>query len=74
MSVVERSVGNGAVEVDIEPGKKLACLVCAHDQFHERNTLLNTRAATFFRLDWANASATNFVCTQCGYIHWFLSE
>jgi len=73
MSLMERSADNGAVEVDIAPGKKLACLVCAHAQFHKRRALLNTRTATFFKLDWANATATNLVCTQCGYIHWFLN-
>ena len=29
MSLMERSVDNGAVEVEIAAGKKLACLVCA---------------------------------------------
>jgi hypothetical protein len=73
MSLTETPADNGAVEVGIATGKKLACLVCAHERFHKRRALLNTRTATFFKLDWANATATNLVCMQCGYIHWFLN-
>lgn len=25
-----------------------------------------------FNFDWANATATCYVCDGCGYIHWFL--
>ena len=38
----------------------------------KRNSLLNTRAATFFNFDWANDEATNYICAQCGYIFWFM--
>ena len=48
-------------------------MVCGGTHFHERNSLLNTRAATFFRFDWANKEATNFICANCGYIFWFMT-
>ena len=35
-------------------GRQLACPVCRHTQFYTRGYLLNTRAASFFNLDWAN--------------------
>lgn len=53
-------------------GKALHCLVCGNDRFYQREALLNTAATTFFDLDWANKSGTCFVCSKCGYIHWFL--
>jgi hypothetical protein len=53
-------------------GKDLRCLICGHDQFWKRNAQLNTAAATFFNLDWANRSAVCVICDSCGYIHWFL--
>lgn len=72
MQFIEHAVENDAVEVEMSSGKRLVCLVCGHARFHERNALLNTRAAAFFNFDWANREATNFVCVQCGYVHWFL--
>jgi predicted nucleic-acid-binding Zn-ribbon protein len=69
----EVPVGNGAISVSV--GKRqLSCHVCGCEQFHERNSLLNTRAATFFNVDWANKDATNYICTDCGYIFWFLGK
>lgn len=53
-------------------GQPLTCLICGHDHFTTRRAQLNTAAATFFDLDWANKSADCFVCANCGYIHWFL--
>ena len=50
----------------------LKCVVCDHKKFSQRSAQLNTAAATFFNFDWANASATCYVCKNCGYIHWFL--
>ena len=53
-------------------GKLLTCQFCGYDQFEGRQAQLNTAAASFFGFDWANASAECYVCSQCGYIHWFL--
>jgi predicted nucleic-acid-binding Zn-ribbon protein len=53
-------------------GQVLKCHTCGHDEFHRREAQLNTAAATFFNMDWANASAVCEVCDRCGFIHWFL--
>jgi len=73
MSFQEIHQADGSIEVEAF-GRKLACAVCGNTTFHERNSLLNTRLATFFNVDWANKKATNYICTRCGYIFWFLPE
>ncbi|SFA73708.1 hypothetical protein [Algoriphagus aquimarinus] len=55
-------------------GNKLICAVCKNDKFWERETLMNTKGMTFFKLDWANKSAQNLICDKCGYVHWFLKS
>jgi len=55
-------------------GHDLTCAVCRGKRFRERSTLLNTAIMTFFKLDWANKEALNFICSQCGYIFWFLPQ
>jgi predicted RNA-binding Zn-ribbon protein involved in translation (DUF1610 family) len=64
---------NGSIEVDAG-GRKLVCPVCQGTTYHERNSLIHTRMSAFFRLDWAAGdTAVNFVCTNCGYIFWFMA-
>jgi predicted nucleic-acid-binding Zn-ribbon protein len=63
---------DGSIDV-IAAGKRLACVVCGGTSFHERNSLLSTRAAAFFNVNWANKEATNFICANCGYIFWFMT-
>jgi predicted nucleic-acid-binding Zn-ribbon protein len=55
-------------------GQALKCMLCGHDEFHRREAQLNTAAASFFNVDWANASAICFVCDKCGRIEWFLPK
>ncbi len=55
-------------------GRQLVCPVCRHTEFFSREYLLNTRLATFFKVDWANHAATTYVCGQCGHIMWFATE
>ncbi len=62
---------DGTIQVNLG-AKTLTCAVCGCNRFHERNSLLNTRAATFFNFDWANKEATNYICAECGYIFWFM--
>jgi len=50
----------------------LRCEICKNNLFWYREAQLNTAVATFFNFDWANPSAQCYVCSQCGYIHWFL--
>ncbi len=71
IETVEQSDGSVQVMVDSKP---LTCTVCAGRLYHEYNFLLNTRGGEFFGLAWAEDKASNFVCTQCGYIFWFLSK
>ena len=53
-------------------GRPFSCRACQNDKFWRRTAQLNTAVATFFNLDWANRSAACFVCSECGYVHWFL--
>lgn len=55
-------------------GHILKCPVCNNATFYSRKAQLNTSLATFFNLDWANRSATCFVCADCTHISWFLGE
>ena len=71
MQFQEFPQADGSIEVQMD-GRRLACAVCGGTHFHERNSLLNTRAATLFNVSWANKEATNYICTQCGYIFWFM--
>jgi hypothetical protein len=62
-----------AHEVEVG-GRTLQCEICKGSQFRHRKAQLNTAAATFFNLDWANRSANCYVCDRCGYVHWFLPK
>lgn len=53
-------------------GKPLVCPVCSNNLFWTRKAQLNRSVSTFFKLDWADRSATCFVCSDCTYIFWFL--
>lgn len=52
-------------------GRPVKCLHCAGETFQSRPALVNTRALTFFRLDWLNQGATVLVCEACGLLAWF---
>lgn len=52
-------------------GRELVCPVCGCKSFWQRETQLNTSGMTFLGLDWANISAQNYVCNDCGYMFWF---
>jgi predicted nucleic-acid-binding Zn-ribbon protein len=55
-------------------GNRVKCPVCQYDKFWSRKTLMNTKGASFFNVDWANKQAENKVCDQCGYVLWFLQK
>lgn len=55
-------------------GNGLTFVICKNDNFWERKTLMNTKGVTFFNLDWANKSAQNYICDNCGYLHWYLKQ
>lgn len=52
-------------------GIPVRCSHCDHTEFDAREVLLNTRAATFFNLDWANRGATVLTCRRCTHLEWF---
>lgn len=72
MTLIEQDGGDGTIQVRVGANRQLTCSVCGGQRFHERNSLLNTRMATFFKVDWANKEATNYICVECGYIFWFM--
>ncbi len=55
-------------------GKPFICPVCGNNMFTSRRAQLNTAVASFFDVDWANKSATCFICTECTHISWFLGQ
>ena len=59
------------IEVDVN-GKQLRCVVCANPTFHKREAQLQGAVATFFDLEWSSPTANCFICSECGYVHWFL--
>jgi hypothetical protein len=50
------------------------CLVCAGGEFQQRSIKMNTTAAEFFDLGWANQSALGLLCTGCGHVHEFVGD
>jgi hypothetical protein len=54
--------------------KPLVCPVCKNDHFWVRTAQLNKAVTTFFGFEWADQSATCFVCSECTHILWFLGE
>ena len=66
--------GNKEPEKVAIGGLRLHCEICKKDRFWKRDAQLNTAVATFFNFDWANPTATCYVCDGCGYIHWFLHK
>jgi predicted nucleic-acid-binding Zn-ribbon protein len=66
--------GKTGGETFVVAGKTVSCRHCAHAEFIEGRAQLNTAGMTFFKLDWANASAATLTCTNCGLIEWFLGD
>ena len=52
-------------------GKAVVCSHCGGDRFEQHQALLNTRALTFFNLDWLNRAGAALLCESCGLIQWF---
>ncbi len=55
-------------------GRKVKCPHCGGTHFAEQQALLNTAAATFLHLDWADTSGTALICDACGRIEWFVRK
>jgi len=65
---------NREVKQRIIKGKVLECPVCENDRFWERRTLMNTPGLTFLGFEWANKKAQNLICSECGYVYWFMDS
>jgi predicted RNA-binding Zn-ribbon protein involved in translation (DUF1610 family) len=50
----------------------LQCNHCGQGKFVLRSAKLNTGFMEFLDLGWLNQSADIYVCTHCGFLHWFL--
>ncbi len=55
-------------------GKPFQCQACGNKTFWQREAQLHTGVATFFKLEWASPTCTCIICSDCGYIHWFLPQ
>ncbi|HLG78931.1 MAG TPA: hypothetical protein VKX46_21145 [Ktedonobacteraceae bacterium] len=53
-------------------GRPLTCQCCGRIHFRERETLMHSRAAEGIGATWSSPTARNYVCTACGFIHWFV--
>jgi predicted nucleic-acid-binding Zn-ribbon protein len=61
-------------EYHVKGGLKLECVICKNTKFWTRETLMNTAGMSFLNLDWANKRAQNYICSECGYVHWFMKS
>ncbi len=52
-------------------GKTVRCYHCQNSFFWVRKAQLNS---TTFLNFWVDQSATSLICSECGYIHWFLAK
>ncbi|HWL54952.1 MAG TPA: zinc ribbon domain-containing protein [Chthoniobacteraceae bacterium] len=49
----------------------IICPICGHDEFDQREILVNTTGMTLFKLDWLNKSACALVCRKCSRMELF---
>lgn len=66
-----KNLGEGQFAVG---GKKVGCPICDGQVFDRSSAQLNTSVATFLNFDWANKTADNLVCLNCGYVLWFVKK
>ena len=55
-------------------GRKIKCQFCGCTNFTTRKTILDTRGFMLFNMGWANKSADNYICDDCGHIMWFMPK
>ena len=55
-------------------GKPLRCHACSHGLFWQKKAQLHSGVATFFNLEWTSPTCVCVICSQCGYVHWFLPQ
>jgi len=52
---------------------KLVCNQCGFDQFYSSKYNPSKDGLNFLGLDWMNNSVDVFICSKCGFFHWFAS-
>jgi len=52
---------------------KLVCNQCEYDQFYSSKYNPSKDGLNFLGLDWMNNSVDVFICSKCGFFHWFAS-
>ncbi|MET9494452.1 hypothetical protein [Streptomyces sp. NPDC006552] len=52
----------------------ITCQVCKHDVFRERGVKLNSTGGEFFKVAWADETATGLICMRCGYVQLFANR
>jgi hypothetical protein len=59
--------------VDIE-GRALVCQFCKDDTFWYRKAQLHGPMLSFLDVEWMSPTAMCLICSQCGYVHWFVQS
>jgi hypothetical protein len=59
------------VLVKLPSGDRLVCLQCKGERFLTRRFLLTADWTAFLDIEWASRRAHCFVCSACGFVHWF---
>ncbi len=55
-------------------GRPFRCGLCNNDEFFDREVKLNSTGTEILDLGWASQSATGLICSQCGYVHLFVTD
>lgn len=54
---------------------ELRCTICGRNEFWQRSAVMPAKAILSWQPAWwRSQSATCFVCSTCGYVHWFLAK
>ena len=51
--------------------KAFACTVCGCDTFHKKRWELKALGSSFLQ---NKDTPISMICTQCGYVHWFMPD
>lgn len=52
--------------------KQLVCTFCDNDTFYTRREQLSSPTRSFFNVEWTDSTAMCFICSSCGFMHWFM--
>ena len=64
---------NEAVPLLVE-GAPVACPICRHDRYRMKRTLMESKAAAMWDMEWASPSADTYICLRCGHVMWFMRD